>query len=59
MPRPEVCRNLRRELSIDTEFSIDIDELTHIENQKAQPGQGIAPQIIQSGLALGCGGVSH
>src|SRR5438105_11019608 len=46
MPRPDVCRNLRRD------SSIDINKLAHIEDQEAQPGQGIAPQIIERHLAF-------
>src|SRR5438270_27693 len=40
MPKPDFCRNSRRELLID------IDELAHIEDQQTQAGQRIAAQIV-------------
>src|SRR5262249_32761907 len=53
MPKPEVCRNLRRESSI-ARFSIHIDELAHVHDEMAQTGQGIALQIVErSGPFLG------
>src|SRR5437660_7869030 len=46
IPRPEVCRNLRRELSID------IDKLAHVEHQQAQPRKSIPLQEIERRLSL-------
>ena len=44
MPSADVCRNLRRE------SSVDINQLTHVEHQKTKPRQGISLQIIKRGL---------
>src|SRR5260370_40034325 len=59
---PASCKNRRREfaidefaideVSIDVEGSIDIDELTHVEDQQAQSRQRIAPDIIECGLTF-------
>src|SRR5439155_297579 len=46
MPRPDACRNLRRE------SSIDINKLAHIEYQKAQPRQRVPAQVIERGPAF-------
>src|SRR5436190_12143756 len=51
-PSPEVCKNLRRERSIDPEFSIDIDEIAHVEDQQTEARQGVPSQIVESGLAF-------
>src|ERR1051325_1052698 len=52
MPMPEFCRKWRREASID------IDKLAHVEDQEAQPIEGVAPKVIKRGLALGGSGGS-
>src|SRR5215467_10258303 len=46
IPSPEVWRNPRRE------SSIHIDKLVQVEQQQAQPRQGIPLQIIEGRLAL-------
>src|SRR5215831_10725456 len=49
IPIPARCRNLRRDVSVD------IDELVHIEEQQAEPRQRVALQVIERGVALLCG----
>src|SRR5262245_50812729 len=48
IPMPALCRNLRRDVSID------IDELIHVEEQQAESRQRIALQVIERSIALCC-----